>query len=176
MGYQKLQVGRITAMDDKKSDFSDTVNLNDPILDASGNPKTYTLTSFTFLSPFQTITASGATFISDGVQPGDVVYTTSTPVAGARVASVISETKIVIEGIIGTIPGTQFNILKGSTEPAVFYVGTTPAAPGVSQIKVRTAGGDDITFHNPPEGSFLPVQVKRVWLSGTTVSDVLALF
>ena len=175
MGYQKLQVGRITAMDDKKSNVSDTVNLNDPILDASGNPKNYTITTFAYDGVNSTLTLSGATFISDGVQPGDVAYNVTAPISGGRVLAINSETQIVVAGVIGTTAGTQFNILKGSTEPAVLYVGTNPGSGSV-QLKVRTEGGDDITFHNPPEGSFLPVQVKRVFLAGTTVTDILALF
>jgi len=173
MGYQKLQVGRITAMDDKRSDFSDTVNLNDPILDASGSPKTYTTTAFSFGGTSSTLTVSGATFISDGVQPGDLAYRTDAAFAGARVLAINSETQIVVAGIL-TTTGQSFGILKGSDEPAVLYVGTHPG--GAVTLKVRTSGGDDIIFHNPPEGSFLPVQVKRVFLGGTTVSDILALF
>ena len=167
MGYQKLQVGRITAMDDKKSDLSDTVNLNDPI-------KTYTLTSLGYDGVNSTLTVSGATFISDGVQPGDLAYHVSTPVAGGRVLAINSETQIVVSGVVVGAPSTQFTILKGSSESAVLYVGTTPSTN--AKIKVRTSGGDDITLHNPPEGSFLPVQVKRVFLNGTTATDVLALF
>jgi len=174
MGYQKLQVGRITAMDDKKSDFSDTVNLNDPILDASGSPKTYTTTAFAFDGTNSTLTVSGATFISDGVQPGDLAYRTDAVFAGGRVLAINSETQIVVAGVV-TTAGQSFSILKGSDEPAVLYVGTQPGG-GAITLKVRTSGGDDITFHNPPEGSFLPVQVKRVFLNGTTVSDILALF
>ena len=38
-------------------------------------------------------------------------------------------------------------------------------------------GGDDVTFTNPVAGSFLPVQVKRIFNTGTAdVSDILALF
>ena len=175
MGYQKLQVGRITAMDDKKSDFSDTVNFNDPILDASGNPKTYTVTGFSLVDGTNSLlTVSGATFISDGVQPGDVIYRTDAPTAGARVLAINSETQIYVEGI-SAITTQTFAILNGSSESAVLYVGTNPGA-GAVRLKVRTSGGDDITFENIPEGSFLPVQVKRVFIAGTTVTDVLALF
>ena len=161
-------------MDDKKSDFSDTVNLNDPILDASGNPKTYTVTGFAVDGTNSILTVSGATFISEGVQPGDVIYRTDSPLSGGRILQINSETQIVVEGIVSTT-GQTFEILKGSSESAVLYVGTQPGG-GAKQIKVRTAGGDDITFENIPEGSFLPVQVKRVFLTGTTASDVLALF
>ncbi len=174
MGYQKLQVGRITAMDDKKSDVSDTVNLNDPILDAAGSPKTYAITGFSFVGIFSTLTASGATFITDGVQLGDVAYNVSGVVGGARIVAINSETEIVVEGIAASV-GTSISILKGSTESALLYVGTHPGG-GPILLKVKTEGGDDITFHNPPEGSFLPVQVKRVYFTGTTVTDVLALF
>ena len=174
MGYQKLQVGRITAMDDKKSDFSDTVNLNDPILDASGNPKTYTVTGFAVDGTNSILTVSGATFISEGVQPGDVIYRTDSPLSGGRILQINSETQIVVEGIVSTT-GQTFEILRGSSESAVLYVGTNPGS-GAVKLKVRTSGGDDITFENIPEGSFLPVQVKKVFLTGTTVSDILALF
>lgn len=160
-------------MDDKKSDFSDTVNLNDPILDAAGSPKTYAITALAFAGIYSTLTASGATFITDGVQPGDVVYNVSISVGGAKIVQINSETEIVVEGIAASA-GQSISILKGSTETAVLYVGTNPA--GTVVLKVRTSGGDDITFHNPPEGSFLPVQVKRLYNTGTTVTDVLALF
>ena len=140
MGYQKLQVGRITAMDDKKSDFSDTVNLNDPILDASGSPQTYTITGFQPIGTNAVLTCSGATFISDGVQPGDLAYNTTLLISGGRVLAVDSETEILIEGLILSGLNQDFNILKGSTEPAVLYVGTHPAV-GAAKIKVRTAGG-----------------------------------
>lgn len=175
MGYQKLQVGRITAMDDKLSNVSDTVNLNDPILDASGSPQTYTITSFQIIGSNAVLTCSGATFISDGVQPGDLAYNTTLVVAGGRVLAVNSETEILIEGLILSGLNQDFNILKGSTEPAVLYVGSHPAGGSVV-LKVKTAGGDEITFHNLPEGSFLPVQVKKIFSNGTTVGDILALF
>lgn len=161
-------------MDDKKSDFSDTVNLNDPILDAAGSPKTYAITAFSFVGVYSTLTASGATFITDGVQPGDVAYNVSISVAGAKIVQINSETEIVVEGIAASV-GQSISILKGSTETAVLYVGTHPGS-GAKQIKVKTSGGDDIIFENIPEGSFLPVQVKRVYNTGTTVTDVLALF
>ena len=162
-------------MDDKKSDFSDTVNLNDPILDAAGSPKTYAITGFSFVGIYSTLTASGATFITDGVQVGDLAYNVTGVVGGARIVKINSETEIVVEGIAASA-GQSISILKGSDRDLLYFTWELIPAAGLLLLKVKTEGGDDITFHNPPEGSFLPVQVKRVYFTGTTVTDILALF
>jgi len=49
------------------------------------------------------------------------------------------------------------------------YVGT----PG--DVKVTTILGDTITFANVPAG-VLPVRAKRVYATGTTASDIVALW
>lgn len=55
-------------------------------------------------------------------------------------------------------------------EGCVLYVGTG------GDIRVLTAGGDGVTFVNVQNGTFLPVQVLRVFSSDTTASDILALW
>jgi len=52
----------------------------------------------------------------------------------------------------------------------VLYVGTG------GTLKVRTVGGDDVTFVNVPNGTFIPVQVVRVFATGTGASNILALW
>ena len=52
----------------------------------------------------------------------------------------------------------------------VLYVGTG------GNLKVTTAAGDDVTFVNVQGGAFLPIQVVRVWATGTTASNILALW
>lgn len=59
---------------------------------------------------------------------------------------------------------------NGQVEGCVLYVGTG----GV--LRVLTAGGDDVTFRNVPNGTFLPVQVIRVFSTTTTATDILALW
>jgi len=150
-------------MDDKQSDTEDTVNLNDVI-------NTYTRTGG---GGSGVINATGATFITDGVKPGDlVVNTTTSNNDGARIVTVNSETQITC-AVATTAVGNNFDILSQSEEPAVLYVGT--AAAGAT-LKVRSAGGDDATFVNIQQGSFIPVQVKRVYRTGTTASNIVALF
>lgn len=55
------------------------------------------------------------------------------------------------------------NAIKG------LYVGTT------GNVKVTTVGGLTVTFNTVPVG-FFPVQVKRVWSTGTTASNIIALY
>ena len=52
----------------------------------------------------------------------------------------------------------------------VLYVGTG------GSVKVMTAGGDTVTFNNVPGGSFLPVQVVRVYYTGTTAASIIAMW
>ena len=54
-------------------------------------------------------------------------------------------------------------------EGCVLYIGTS------GDIKVTTVAGNDVTFVAHPAG-YMPVQVKRVWATGTSASDILALW
>ncbi len=57
--------------------------------------------------------------------------------------------------------------------PCVLYVGTNTSG---TTLTVRTAGGDDVTFTGIVAGSFIPVQVIRVFDTGTDVDDIIALW
>jgi hypothetical protein len=52
----------------------------------------------------------------------------------------------------------------------VLYIGTG------GNIRLLTDGEDDVTFFNVLGGTFLPVQVKRVFVTGTTASNIVALW
>ena len=52
----------------------------------------------------------------------------------------------------------------------VLYIG------GAGDLRVLTAGGDDVTFTGVLAGTFLPVQVVRVFNSTTTATNLLALW
>ena len=52
----------------------------------------------------------------------------------------------------------------------VLYVGTG------GTLVVRTAGGDDMTLTNVADGTFIPVQVIRVFATATTATDILSLW
>jgi hypothetical protein len=52
----------------------------------------------------------------------------------------------------------------------VLYVGTG------GDLRVLTAGGDDVVFTGFPDGGFLPVNVVRVFATNTTANNILALW
>lgn len=46
---------------------------------------------------------------------------------------------------------------------------------GAGNVKVTTVEDDTVTFNGCTAGSVLPVQVKRVWATGTTATNIVAL-
>ena len=52
----------------------------------------------------------------------------------------------------------------------VLYVGTA------GDLKVETIGGDVVTFTGVLAGSFIPVQVRKVYSTDTTAQNILALW
>jgi hypothetical protein len=62
------------------------------------------------------------------------------------------------------------SISGGENNGCVLYVGTG------GNVKVTTVGYDDIVFFNVPSGSFIPVQVLKVWATDTTALNIIALW
>lgn len=52
----------------------------------------------------------------------------------------------------------------------VLYVGTG------GTLKVTTIGGDEVTFTGIVSGTFIPVQVLKVWAEGTSAQNIIALW
>jgi hypothetical protein len=57
-----------------------------------------------------------------------------------------------------------------SNNGCVLYVG------GAGDLKVDTIGGDAVTFVAVPAGSFVPVNVTRVYATGTSATSIVALW
>lgn len=52
------------------------------------------------------------------------------------------------------------------------FVGTT----GNVAVNGLSTGAASVTYKNVPSGSVLPIQVSRVLATGTTASDIIALY
>jgi hypothetical protein len=71
-------------------------------------------------------------------------------------------------------PSNTVNIpsISGPTDarPCVLYVGTG------GTLKVLTEGGDEVTFTNIQDGSFFPVNVIKVFSTGTSATNIIAIW
>lgn len=165
--YQKLQVGRATAMDELLSDTIDTVNLYDVRLSSiasvpSGAPIAGGIALVDLSAPFA------------NVEVGDLVYNTSSIPNVTTIIDILSDNIVVLKDDISVTNSIPFRVLKRSTGPATLYIGTASAS---NTLKVRTAGGDDVVYSNVDAGGMLPVQVTRIYNTGTAgVSNLVALF
>jgi len=61
-------------------------------------------------------------------------------------------------------------ITGGTNNGCVLYIGL----PG--NVRVKTIGGDDVTFVGVYAGQFFPVQVIQVYATGTTAGEIVALW
>ncbi len=157
MAYQKLQAGN--AADVYTSDTEDTINLRAVV--ESGTCTTGTTGT--------TVVDSTATFETNGVKRGDLVVNTTDGVA-SRVLSVTNETtlEVITTGLFASTEG--YEVWSETDEPAVLYVG------GNGNVRVQTVGGDDVTFNGLTAGQFVPVQVKRVYTTSTSATNLVALW
>lgn len=57
----------------------------------------------------------------------------------------------------------------GKNDGSVLYIGTS------GNLRVLTAGGQDVTFFSCHSG-FFPVNVIRIFATGTTASNIIALW
>ena len=158
MAYQKLQVSR--ALQVIKSD-----NANIPF------PAVVTSGTGVAPIPNELEDSSTGAFITRNVQVGDVVYNTTTNLS-ATVVQVIGEENLTLNANIftGAVDGYIIYSQNTKNEGCVLYIGTG------GNVRVLTHGGDDVTFVNLLGGTFVPVQILKVFESGTTCTSILALW
>lgn len=70
-------------------------------------------------------------------------------------------------------PSDQYSIAEqlvySRNVSTTVYVGTG------GNMRVLTAGGDEVTFYNVQPGHFIPVHITKVFNTGTTASNIIAL-
>ena len=66
-----------------------------------------------------------------------------------------------------------FEVTPSDTErlgiTSVLYVGVG------GHVKVQTRQGSDITFYNMNNGQFVPVQINKVYATGTTATNLVSM-
>ena len=145
---------------------SDTLNIPQPGIITSGTNSTVGTT----------LTDAGNNFLNSVTNPngynisgGDVVY------AGGAIDEILAVATANTLTMQSSTAAATYDIYKGNIggdTAFTLFVGTGGAA---STLKVRTANGEDVTLNNVPDSSFIPLQVIRVFATGTTCSNILAL-
>ena len=73
-------------------------------------------------------------------------------------------------------PSDTVNIPSLSTSPEQRNNGCVLYVVVVGDVRVLTAGGNDVVFTAVPAGTFMPVQVLRVFNTNTTATNIVALW
>lgn len=113
---------------------------------------------------------SAAIFQTNNVQVGDIVYNNTT-LQAATVTQVLSQTNILLNANIFLSAGQSYTIYEQNQQNAsVLYIGTG------GNLRVATAGGQIVNFVNVLGGTTLPVQILKVLSTGTTASNIVAMW
>ncbi len=146
MAYQKLQTYRALPVI-----YSDTINIPNIMTLVSGGANTAVT-----VGKLEDTTA-GHSFITDNVKRGDIVMNTSTN-AIATVTERDSATVLSLSADIFLATPNNYSIFPDDNPGCVLYIG------GAGNIKVLTAGNDEIVFTGVLAGTYFPVQVKKYLL------------
>jgi hypothetical protein len=159
MAYQKLQV----------STGRPVIPNDDIDIPTTGSPS---------IESTQTLTPFLNTVIVDDTQDFTSVPIGSTVITNGQLARVIKINdpfSLSISPGISDTTGTNLDYeiysAIGSPNPGcVLYSGSG------GDIRVLTSSNADLTFVGFPPGTFMPVQVKRVFATGTAATDIIALW
>lgn len=161
MATQKLQASRALKVIPSDNAFIPSINLVD-----SGVNTTATT---------NLLVASAATFITDNVQAGDVVYNLTDSTA-ATVVSVQSQTSLTLNANIFAATAKSFAIYQQSAATGFGNQGCVLYIGGAGILSCVTSGNDAIDFQNVQGGVFFPVNVIKINSSVTTATNIIALW
>lgn len=152
MAYQKLQAGKALEVIP-----SDTYNVPSSHVLAAGTT--------TNTGGFSLVDTS-ANF--DEKYIGCIVYNTTTD-AVTSVTGVVNATALKLKEDV-VAQAHDYVIYDKGRADCVIFVG------GEGNIKVTTSSGSTVTFNGIAAGTFMPVSVLKVWATGTTATNVIALW
>ena len=155
MAYQKLQVGLGVNVIP-----SDTINIPNVAGPTESGSATSTLEN--------NLVDTAATFANNLV--GYIVYNTTDNTV-ATVTSVTNANTLVLSADI-MANAESYTLYADDNAGCVLYVGG--GIDGVGDLDIITSSGSEVVLKNVLQGSFVPVQVKRVKAELTTATDILA--
>jgi hypothetical protein len=118
---------------------------------------------------------SAGLFITNNIKTGDVVHNDTSNTA-ATVVSVDGETSITLNANIFTATSQIYTVYSMSSQTSMGNPGCFLYIGGAGNVSVVTIGGDIIVFNAVPAGTTLPIQVRQLRSTGTTATNVNALW
>lgn len=118
---------------------------------------------------------TAATFITNSVRTGDIVYNITDSTA-ATVVSVTNETTLVLNANIFLATTKSYVVYQASAQTTIGNQGCVLYIGGPGNVAVTTNGGDTVTLVGLNAGQFVPVQVTKVALTGTSATEIIALW
>ena len=88
----------------------------------------------------------------------------------------MSYQKLQISRAAAVTPSDTADIPSVSTQDGVGNNGCVLYVGGFGDVRVLTAGGDDVTFVGINGGTFVPVQVLKVFATSTTATSIVAMW
>ena len=86
------------------------------------------------------------------------------------VVGVLDDLNVALSPALAGGAADKYVMYNAPTSGCVLYIGVT------GDVKVKTASGNDVVFTGVPAGSFMPVQVTQVFATGTTATNIVALW
>lgn len=167
MAYQRLQAGK--AWQVLLSD--NTVIPNIGVGGATGTTTTGSATQLIDANRTGDDPDNMATlkFTKAGIKPGMIAVNT-TDGTQTTINRVVDDTTLDVANNIFASTSKAYAIYGGDQEGAVLYIG------GAGNLKVTTVAGDTVTFNALNAGSFFPVLVTKVFSTGSSASNIVALW
>ena len=128
----------------------------------------------TTVTAFKLIDSTGA-FITKNIKTGDIVYSYADELA-ATVVSVDSQTQLTLNADIFTETSKPYDLYAMSSQTSMGNPGCYLYCGELGNISVVTIGGDIVTFYAVPAGTTLPIQVLTLRATGTTATNIVALW
>jgi len=88
----------------------------------------------------------------------------------------MSYQKLQISRAAAVTPSDTADIPSVSTQSGVGNNGCVLYVGGFGDVRVLTAGGDDVTFVGINGGTFVPVQVLKVFATNTNATNIIAMW
>jgi len=151
MAYQKLQTSRAL----QSVIVNDVVN----IPDISNRHATGANSA---ISANQLVCAAASQTFLTSITLGDIVYNTTSNLS-ATVTGIVDDVTLDLSANIFLGTPQNFNIYGDTNNGCVLYFGDA------GDVRVLTMGNDICVFEGVLAGTYLPVQVQRVFRIGTTV-------